>query len=341
MSLFFKNSLKLASRRRFSSSVARLDAVDDWSTKIKSKTLFSFDTVNPSHIDLLHLSINPKIYPNPSENREPTPGAFLSGATDSPSYKLRWPLGSPIPPAYHLVLFPPRVPEQHLSPDGYDSDFSPPSPFVRRMWAGGEFSFVAERGIRIGERVALSVWVDEVERKIGGRGESVFVWENRVVEDKVGPVFVEKRALVYLKEDMGFKEPRIVAAPKDAEWEETIVPTPVMLFRYSALTFNSHLIHYDSLYTQKVEGYPDRLVHGPLTCTLLLNQLHKLLSETKPSARVLKWSYRALSPLIVGDHVTLCGKRTSEADGKTETYELWAVNKHGGLAMRGRAIVAM
>jgi 3-methylfumaryl-CoA hydratase len=121
-------------------------------------------------------------------------------------------------------------------------------------------------------------------------------------------------------------------APADALWRQRIVPDPVLLFRYSALTFNGHRIHYDRSYVTGVEGYPGLIVHGPLIATLLAG----LLAQHLPHARMMQFNFRAVGSLFDIEAFDICGQ--PDADGKT--VRLWAQNLRGELAMQAEAILA-
>ncbi|KAJ3082249.1 hypothetical protein HK102_001834 [Quaeritorhiza haematococci] len=268
--------------------------------------------------------------------------------------------------AWHLILFNPHIPEHVLAPDGYDTLFSPPKPFTQRMWAGGSFDFnvaasssshplaSSESGndggeerpirfnpLRVGQRVRQITRVDRVERKSGSRGNTLFVWLKKEVENEEGLALTELRCLAYMQHSNEPKTIRHIAAPTISDFHAEINPTPVMLFRYSSLTFNSHLIHYDTKYSQEVEGYPDCLVHGPLTSTFLIDLMNRNLPN--PRARIHFYSYRALSPLVVSHQFTVHGKAitldtpTESKVTKSRLYNLWASNNQGGLAMKGTA----
>ena len=121
-------------------------------------------------------------------------------------------------------------------------------------------------------------------------------------------------------------------APAEAAWSREIVPDPVLLFRYSALTFNGHRIHYDRSYVTGVEGYPGLIVHGPLIATLLLDLLHRHL----PGATVTQFSFRAVGPIFDIEPFTVCGQPAD--DGRS--VKLWAKNQRGELAMQAEATLA-
>jgi 3-methylfumaryl-CoA hydratase len=116
------------------------------------------------------------------------------------------------------------------------------------------------------------------------------------------------------------------AAPQGAVWSRTIDPDPVLLFRYSAVTFNGHRIHYDQPYATQVEGYPGLVVHGPLTATLLM----ELARDANPGRRIVTYSFRAVSPLYAPDEFTVNGRASPDGKGA----QLWAANAQGRLAMQ-------
>ncbi|CAG8816305.1 23888_t:CDS:2, partial [Racocetra persica] len=145
--------------------------------------------------------------------------------------------------------------------------------------------------------------------KIGKLGENVFVWHDKCISNENGWTNMTP------------------------EFEKIISPSSILLFRYSALTFNSHRIHYDHIYSTKAEGYPGYLVHGPLTCTFLLDLVRDNLPST---AYIRSFSYRALSPLYVGEEFKLCG---SKSDINDKSFDVWAENIQGGVAMKGTAMI--
>jgi 3-methylfumaryl-CoA hydratase len=130
----------------------------------------------------------------------------------------------------------------------------------------------------------------------------------------------------------GAAAPAPKMAPLDAAWSREITPDPVLLFRYSALTFNGHRIHYDRSYVTEVEGYPGLIVHGPLIATLLAD----LLQRNLPQARMTSFSFRAVGSIFDIEPFTVCGR--PDADGKT--VHLWAQNMRGELAMQAEALLA-
>jgi len=237
-----------------------------------------------------------------------------------------------LPPFYHHLFFPSTTP---LSSDGYHMDYQPPAPYEKRMWGGGELHYHYD--VRLKGMGWMRVSCDKVEVK----RDKVWVWEKREIgnESEEKPGITELRCIVYMKreKDMEYK---VVSKRLSAEERRTpefhyiVDPDEILLFRYSALSFNSHRIHYDHLYATQVEGFPGVLVHGPLTATLLLNaardKYHKHTME--------RFNYRALSPLPVRQRFKICGRRVlkeREKENEKVTCEVWAENTLGGLMMRG------
>jgi len=168
--------------------------------------------------------------------------------------------------------------------------------------------------------------VIDIKEKSGRSGPLVFVVVRHEISNAAGLAVAEEHDIVY--RDHGPAAPS-QAAPADAAWERMIVADEVLLFRYSALTFNGHRIHYDRRYATEVEGYPGLVVHGPLIATLLMD----LLRRSLPQANVAKFSFRAVSPLFDTAPFVVCGK----PDGKTVT--LWAKDAAGNLAMSAEALI--
>jgi len=168
--------------------------------------------------------------------------------------------------------------------------------------------------------------VIDIKEKSGRSGPLVFVVVRHEISNSKGLAVVEEHDIVY--RDHGLAAP-VKPAPTDAAWERTIHPDDVLLFRYSALTFNGHRIHYDRRYATEVEGYPGLVVHGPLIATLLMD----LLRRNQPSANVTRFSFRAVSPLFDTSPFVVCGR----PDGSK--FQLWAKNETGNLAMTAEALI--
>jgi 3-methylfumaryl-CoA hydratase len=253
------------------------------------------------------------------------PAALLAATLDRPDPEPA--KGDILPPLWHWLYFLPRHPTSDLAPEGHArrGGFLPPVPLAHRMWAGGRFEF--HRPLRIGDRVTRVSRIADVILKEGRSGPLVFVTVRHEIRNEEGVALTEEQDIVY-RDAAGAAPPP--GAPDAQEWEREIRPGDVLLFRYSALTFNSHRIHYDRRFATSVEGYPGLVVHGPLIATLLLD----LLRSNLPEANVAKFSFRAVSPLFDTAPFRICGK----ADGTT--IRLWAKNESGGLAMEAFADIA-
>jgi 3-methylfumaryl-CoA hydratase len=259
-----------------------------------------------------------------SDQVTPTPIAALSATLDIRSGPPQ--PGDPVPPLWHWLYFLPIHRQSELAPDGHEKrgGFLPPVPLPRRMWAGGRFEF--RRPLLVGETLNRTSRIVDVQLKEGRTGTLVFVQVRHEIGSAEGIALVEEQDLVY----RGPAKPGLPAsAPKPAPaggvWERRIQPDDVLLFRYSALTFNSHRIHYDRRYATETEGYPGLVVHGPLIATLLLD----LMRRHMPDADVARFEFRSVSPLFDTSPFKLCAK--PESDGKT--ISLWATDAGGGLAM--------
>jgi 3-methylfumaryl-CoA hydratase len=176
------------------------------------------------------------------------------------------------PPGLHWCLTPDIADAGELGPDGHPArgGFLPPVPLPRRMWAAGDIRFLAP--IRGGDTIRRRSTVAAVEEKHGRTGTLVFVTVRHEMRNAAGPVIEEDQTLVYRSAEAAPVPPASPAeAPPDAPHQCTAMVDPVLLFRYSALTFNGHRIHYDAPYVTEVEHYPGLVIHGPLQATLLMN----------------------------------------------------------------------
>lgn len=227
------------------------------------------------------------------------------------------------PLAIHWCLAPPAVPSGKLGPDGHPArgDFLPPVPLPRRMWAGGKMAF--HHPLRIGAEVTRASRIADVAHKTGRSGELVFV----TVEHSIGSdgtiAITERQDIVYrnMEEAATSPAPRLHARKslQAADHTETIDATTTLLFRYSALTFNGHRIHYDLDYARDVEGYPGLVVHGPLQATLMLHMAARLHKGQQPR----EVSYRGVSPLFHGAAFTVNANRTANG------IDLWCADRQG------------
>lgn len=232
--------------------------------------------------------------------------------------------GDPLPPLWHWLFFLDRHRQSELGPDGHArrGGLLPPIPLPRRMWAGSRFEF--RHPLLVGDQITRETRVIDIQEKSGRSGPLVFVVVRHEISTAEGLAIVEEHDIVY--REHGPAAPA-QPAPADAAWERTIQPDDVLLFRYSALTFNGHRIHYDRRYATEVEGYPGLVVHGPLIATLLMD----LLRRNQPETNVARFSFRAVSPLFDTGPFVVCGK----PEGKT--IALWAKDAAGNLAMSAEA----
>ncbi|CDH54162.1 hydroxyacyl-thioester dehydratase typemitochondrial [Lichtheimia corymbifera JMRC:FSU:9682] len=227
--------------------------------------------------------------------------------------------GTELPPAWHQAYFPPRVTEQELSADGYEQDWKPPSPFTHRMWAGGELEWNVDNPLRVGDRVEMVSSLRDIQfRPAGRRGDSVFIWIDKKISNQKGWAMTETRSWVYVQPTSSSPDKNGSSSSKKTQaifelphhdFSFEITPTPITLFRFSALTFNSHLIHYD----------------------------HQYATETEHHRVIQSFKYRCRSPLVVNEAIRVQGKADPDTPGQ---YSLWVADAQGNMAVKGTATVA-
>ena len=254
--------------------------------------------------------------------------AALAATLDHPTAPVAE--GAALPPLWHWLYFLPLHRASDIGPDGHAKrgGFLPPVPLPRRMWAGSQFEFCAP--LRVGQRVARTSTIADVTQKEGRTGPLVFVKVRHELraEGATAPALTEFHDIVYRPAKLqGGAEPPPQRAPSGAAWQRTIVPDDVLLFRYSALTFNGHRIHYDRQYATQVEGYPGLIVHGPLIATLLLDLLHR----ERPTAKVASFRFRAVRPTFDLNPFNVCGRQEGSS------VQLWAQDHQGWLTMEATA----
>lgn len=239
--------------------------------------------------------------------------------------------GEPLPPGWHWLFFNAVVRRSGLGPDGHPKrgGFLPPIALPRRMWAGGRLRYLAELPVdAVATRRSL---IKKVEQKVGKRGALWFVTVEHTIACEGVPSLVEEQDLVYRE-----ATPPGAIAPKPEPYEgaaqfgRAFTPDTTLLFRYSALTFNGHRIHYDQPYATREEGYPGLVVHGPLTATLL----QQLALEHGEGRRLAAFEFRGVSPLFVDRPFRLEGRRNEDG-----TLALWARGPDGELAMSANAVL--
>jgi 3-methylfumaryl-CoA hydratase len=235
--------------------------------------------------------------------------------------------GDAAPPLAHWLYFLPAYRQSDAGPDGHalKGGFLPPVPLPRRMWAGSRLEF--RRPLVVGSEATRTSTIKDVTVKQGRSGTLVFVTVRHEVADAVGLVLSDEHDIVYRGENALAAQP--VPAPGGEAWRRQIRPDPVLLFRYSAVTFNSHRIHYDQPYATRVEGYPGLVVHGPLIATLLVD----LLRRHRPEATLRRYSFRAMRPLFDTAPFTTCGL----PDPADRAARLWTRDAEGAITMDANA----
>ena len=241
--------------------------------------------------------------------------------------------GDALPPVWHWLFFLEAVPMRGLGPDGHPArgTFLPPVPLPRRMWAGGRFRFLAP--IRIGDAVERNSEIVDVAQKQGRTGPLAFCTVRHTISADAGPCVIEEHDIVYRDAPAPGEKPAPSGespAPEGAAFARTITPDPVLLFRFSALTFNGHRIHYDLPYVTKTEGYAGLIVHGPLLAIFLLD----LVRRERPDAHLTEFSFRAFRPVFDTGPFRIAGKPASGG------LLLWSEDNGGALAMRAEAKLA-
>ncbi len=240
--------------------------------------------------------------------------------------------GDPLPAGWHWAYFLEAAGADQIGIDGHPQrgEFLPPLEHLpRRMNAGGTLSWHAP--LRIGSTATRTSEVTNVEEKSGRTGPLVFVTVVHTFRADGELCIEEVQNIVYRTDAAsGVPAPAAKPAPVDPDWSRLVRPDPVMLFRYSAVTFNGHRIHYDAPYVREVEGYPDIIVHGPLMATLLLETLRH-----EARMGVLKrFAYRAHQPVFANTPIRAEGRHTNGG------AEAWIKGPDGGLAMRAEAVPA-
>jgi 3-methylfumaryl-CoA hydratase len=235
--------------------------------------------------------------------------------------------GDPAPVTMHWCYMLQVVAASEIGPDGHPArgGFLPPVPLPRRMWAGGQTEVIDL--LRVGDPVTRRSEITNVELKTGSTGSLCFVTVDHTYSTPRGTAIKEIQNIVYRDPPPpGAKAPPPPPPAPKAKHSKPLVADPVTLFRYSALTFNGHRIHYDRKYVTEVEGYPGLIVHGPLIATLLMD----LLRRNAPEADVETFIHRGVNPLFDGE---LAVNAQPTADG----FELWTTNPAGAACMKAGA----
>ncbi len=230
-------------------------------------------------------------------------------------------VGDVLPPAWHWLYFHDFVKASDLGDEGHPrlGLIMPPMPLPRRMWAGGMIKFRAP--IYVGDTLEKSSTIRSITPKQGRTGLLYFVTVEHTLGAQGEIKLFEEQSIVYREMSTGEAVAQARPAPTDADFSYEYALNSTALFRYSALTFNGHRIHYDLDYCRDIEGYPNLVVHGPLIATLLLDLY------VQQGLPLTIFRYQARSPLFLPQPFRVHGKR----DG--QSTKLWASNHAGGLAM--------
>jgi 3-methylfumaryl-CoA hydratase len=268
-----------------------------------------------------------------SDVLQPGPANLLRLALGRPEPELR--AGDALPPAWLALYFLPRYRPDELRPDGSprDAGVVPPMPFPRRMFAGERVRF--HRPLRLGDTVRRETELADISVKSGGTGTLVFATVVNRVFGPDGLALEDERRTVFreeVKPGERNQAPRREPAPADVPWRQRVTTDPVLLFRFSALTFNSHRIHYDRRWAMETEGYPGLVVHGPLTTTLLID----FARDSNPGRSLRSYATQARAPLFDTAAFELRGRPTADGRG----CELWAVTAEGTVAMSAEVELA-
>lgn len=256
---------------------------------------------------------------------EPFPAVALSGLLDHATPAAA---GDALPLPWHWLYFLEAPARAATGVDGHPQrgGFLPPVPLPRRMWAAGALQ--CEHPLRLGATARKTSTVRNVDLKEGRSGPLVFVTVDHRLEQDGRVCIQETQNIVYREAPTGPAPlPAGEKAAKAAQWSAMLRPDPALLFRFSALTYNGHRIHYDRDYAVREEFYPALVVHGPLLATALLD----LLARGRPGVPVRSFSFRALRPAFDTDTLQLC----AAADG--DTVELWTQDALGQVGMAARA----
>ncbi|MEZ5665935.1 MAG: MaoC family dehydratase N-terminal domain-containing protein [Alphaproteobacteria bacterium] len=240
------------------------------------RSIVASDTIDPWHAAAMHAALD-------RDGPAPAPGR-------------------PLPAGWHWLFFREAAPARSLDRDGHAArgDFLPPVPLPRRMWAGGRIAWHAP--LPVGAAATRRTAIQDVALKRGTSGPLVFVTVAHEIAVDGAPVLREEHDIVYRGRGEAPPAAPAPAAPA-APWQRTLAPDPVLLFRYSALTFNGHRIHYDIDYCRDVEGYPGLVVHGPLTATLLM----AIAADNAGGRPLAAFAFRARAPLFCGETLALSG----------------------------------
>jgi 3-methylfumaryl-CoA hydratase len=250
-----------------------------------------------------------------------TPARHLAATFDRDGADLV--AGAPLPPGWQWLYFLDAPQSAVIGHDGrtVPGGFLPETGLPRRMWAGGVFEF--HEPLRLGEAATCETVITDVARKQGRSGALAFITTEHRVSQKDVRAVTETRNLVFREAPRPGEVSRREEPQHKAKWRREITPDAVLLFRFSALTFNGHRIHYDIDYCRDEEGYPGLVVHGPMLALMMLD----LAEREMPERAISGFRYRAVSPVFTPDSFAVCGLPTGD-----KSAALWIENSEGGLA---------
>ena len=233
--------------------------------------------------------------------------------------------GDRIPNLWHWIYFRSLTLQSQIDINGHAKrgGFLPPFPMTRRMWAGGRLSFLEP--LRIGDVMEKKSEVIKIVEKQGKSGRMAFVTVKHNIFSPRGHAVSEEQDIAYLDVPKVFVPPMPVPLPENLIWQQSYPVDPVVLFRFSAVTFNAHRIHYDLRYTTQVEKYPGLIVHGPLQAMLLL----RAAEMRNPSKRAARYSFRGVRPLFDFDKLFLSGEERDDGG-----LNLYTSNAEGYVCMQ-------
>jgi 3-methylfumaryl-CoA hydratase len=280
------------------------------------------------NIDIKHLEQWVGRRESRQEQISPAPATGLAATLNR--HHIDFSIGDVLPTPWHWLYFLPTARLLDVGTDGHPKlgGFLPPIPLPRRMWAAGSMQII--RPLRIGDSVTKESRIESIDVKEGRSGTLVFVKLSHELSTYDGIAIREIQDLVYRDSPtLDQQQPSGKIAATDEKWQLDVTPDPILLFRYSALTFNSHRIHYDRNYATQVEHYPALVVHSPLIATLLTELVYRSL----PDKEISEFQFRATHPTFDTAAFSLCGKR-----GNAENeLVLWSREASGTLTMDASA----
>ena len=236
-----------------------------------------------------------------------------------------------VPYGWHWLYFLNLPLQRNLGPDGHEKrrGFMPPIQLPIRMYAGGEIIY--HKPILIGDEIKKISTIDSIKNKVGSTGNLTFLRINHKFSNNNNVLINEYQNLVYRegKSVQKVKTHTKEKSPEGYDFEKVWKTSQEMLFRYSALTHNTHRIHYDFPYAKNVEGYPDIVVHGPLMATFLLDLTNNIIKVSKQKLN--KFSFKLLRPVFVGGEISAQAIKTSAG------LDLWIKDQYGNISLSAQA----